>query len=133
MPEKRGLTGWHFSPDKAGLDSTITLVELLGAATYPVKRTLRLTRPSEQTASSPFASLNGRKVIAPKSLQLSADGTRPADLWQVEEEGGRVRLRLGPKALMELLDGLRELQQRGYGDLSVGPTQGERPQNIWLW
>ncbi|QNN65251.1 hypothetical protein H9L12_00960 [Sphingomonas rhizophila] len=104
-PEKSGLKGWHFHADEAGLKCTIGLVELLGAATYPAKRTLNLTKPSERTVNGPFSPLGGRKIIAPVSLQLSTDGHDTKDLWQLEEEGERVKLHLGRQALAELLGG----------------------------
>jgi hypothetical protein len=132
-PEKSGLKGWHFRADEQGLNSIIGLAEVLGSATYPAKRTVQLAKPSERTVNGPFSPLAGRKVIAPVSLQLSVDGDSPDDLWELVEEGERAKLRLGRKAVAELLDGLRELKERGYGDFSVGPTRGEPGQNIWLW
>jgi len=131
-PEKSGLKGWHFSTDHAGLESTIALVGLLGAANHPAKRTLTLTKPSQRTINRPFSPLAGRKVVAPVSLQLSVGADDAEDLWQLNEEGARAKLRLGRKSLRELLEALLELKSRGYGDFSVGPSQGQ-PQNIWFW
>lgn len=132
-PEKSGLKGWHFQADEQGLNSAIALVELLASATYPAKRTLNLTKPSERTINGPFSPIGNRKAIAPVSLQLSIDANQPEDLWQLEEEGERAKLHLGSKSIVELLAGLRERKERGYGDFAVGPTRGERPANIWFW
>ena len=82
-PEKSGLKGWHLTGDERGLQSTAKLLELLGSATYPAKRTVNLTKPSERIAAGPFSPLHGRKVIAPISLQLSVDGSASDDLWEL--------------------------------------------------
>jgi hypothetical protein len=132
-PEKRGLTGWHLKGDKSGIDSAIALLELMRDATYPAKRTLNLTKPSERTVNGPFSPVRGHKVISPQSLQLSLNESESDELWELSEEGGKARLQLGRKSLARLADALRELQERGYGDFSVGPVRGEQPQNIWLW
>lgn len=133
QPEKGGLKGWHLSASDEGLVSTIALVELLCAAPYPSKRTLHLARPSDRTINGPFSPVTGRKVISPTSLQLSVDADDPEGLWQLDEEGDRVRLRLGRQSATKLLDGLRLLKQQGFGDFTIGPTRGEPLQNIWLW
>jgi hypothetical protein len=132
-PEKRGLSGWHFKADDKGLSSTIALAELLAAATYPAKRTLSLTKPSERVINGPFSPIGNRKVISPISLQLSIDANQPEDFWQIDEEGERAKLHLGRLANAELLAGLRELKEQGIGDFAVGPARGDPPANIWFW
>jgi hypothetical protein len=132
-PEKGGLNGWHFTADSAGLDSTIELIERVALAKHPGKRTVKLTTPSKKIVNGPFSPVRDRKVIAPSSLQLSVDKSDPADSWEIAEEGDRLRLQLGAKSVVELLEGFRLLKRQGYGDFLVGPTRGKPAQNIWLW
>src|SRR5215213_7050400 len=98
-PDKSGLTGWHFQTDEQGLNSAIALVELLASATYPAKRTLNLTKPSDRIINGPFSPIGNRKAIAPVSLQLSIDANAPEDRWQLDEEGERAKLQLGRKSI----------------------------------
>lgn len=132
-PEKSGLKGWHMTADQDGLSSVIALVELLLAATYAAKRTLRLARPSKCIIRRPFSPLGDRRVVAPRSLQLSVHANGPEDYWQLDEEGEKLKLSLGRQSVVGLLDGLRVLKEQRYGDFSIGPARGEPPQNIWFW
>ena len=132
-PEKRGLEGWHLTADKDGLNSVIALAELLLAATHPAKRTLRLTKPSQQAINTPFRALGGRKVIAPCSLQLAVHTNGAEDHWELNEEGDRAQLRLGRQSVVAVLDALRDLRDRKLDDFSIGPQCGEPSPNIWFW
>lgn len=132
-PEKGGYKGWHFTSDKDGLESAITLFELLNIASRSAKRTFKLIAPSDREINGPFR-LNGmHKALAATSMQIELDTDQPADFWQLEVDGERVSLRLGRGSVTKVLDGLIERRTQGYGDFSVGPTKRRPPENIWFW
>ena len=51
----------------------------------------------------------------------------------MDEEGEGVKLHLGRRSVVALLEALGELREHRYGDFSVGPLRGEPSQNIWFW
>ena len=132
-PEKRGYKGWYFTSDKDGLESAITLFELLNVASRPAKRTIKLIAPSDHTTNGPFRLDGIHNVLAATSMQIELDTDQPVDFWQWDVLGERVCLRLGQGSVAKVLDGLIERRAQGYGDFSVGPTKRSSPESIWFW
>ena len=131
-PEKRGLTGWHFAGDDQGCASTVALVRLLIHLDYPAKRTLRLAPPSCKIARIPFAYEGAHRLVCPTALRLRSCHDQLPSAWGVTEDADHVEFALGREALKELLAGIESLRQ-GDWDFSVGPHEGGRAQNVWMW
>jgi len=131
-PDKRGLKGWHFFADHIGCDNLVELLDLLKQANYPVKRTIKLEKTPHAIAKRPAALNKSYKVLTPDSLRFVRNPETEQDQWSSKMSGQSLEIELGYDRIEELADSIRKVRNGDY-DFSIGPTDGEQPQNIWFW
>lgn len=104
----KAFRGLHVTCDKEGCQSIILLLNQLQDASRPRKRSVIISKPTENELK--FPNYSSRKIWSPKKLKLLGHlGEENRNIFEFEKSADHITLELGEEKINELSDCFRRL------------------------
>ena len=131
--EPRNYPGWHLSADPAGSESLLELFRLMRDAAHSSEQRISISDPTARVLSVPNYTRGGDHwqsarrwhVVYPK-------GRASVDEWKLVFAGSELRLSIGERYLLSLIQGVEDLAA-GRGDYAISGEDADSPDCLWFW